>query len=803
MEDRLNIDAPRPALLPPTKRSNSTEDMAKRMSKKPLSKKPILKHRSLSEILSMPGSSSPVLEATDDGEVSPGEDGKLLYVKSDPNMARKRKVSPPAGTTRGLSPERHQKALQFETDASSDDSSSTGNVHTPTGSEERAEKRKHISFNHRVEQCIAVDSEEDERRYNFSGSDEGDDEDEVLSFRSSPRTPHFLSSKPPAMTNHDPAQKEPHTIAKLAPTTLKSSEVLPAPSPAVVYSPGGSGYETTALGASYARPPSYVGVGDDTSSTSSTAAAARVPAVQAKPVQQPQPQPGPSTSRGPAGGVASAAEAGGDATDGVGNNKQRGFVYEYTNQPTSSWDEEDEYSMGFDYFRGPDLGVGDEYDLAHPASSHLVGGPNGYSSPSSSTVSSPSSHPGQNGRGGGRSSSSSNSSSTASRKSGGGSGMGNSPSSSGTASPTNTKDSVQPHKGILKHRGPSSRDSSDSLGAQGGRNGGGVTDNANVSAHSSTTTTPTNQSPAVSPSASGSYSYFTGQDQAGAGNDPQLNTRGRSTSRGSSSSSYERSASADRRSNPSLSPSAIYPPSYPSSVQAIADGADTAMYGTQPISIPRGRGSWASGPSNVGADGQNEMGSQSDAGEVSENETVRADSGSGREGEGSQSGVHGGNSADISPTGRPPPVNKSHQNHHDDDDDVHLFDSPAIPSSPNADGGGSRSSSFTSLHQLRWSDEPSSSSQGRRTSRAHHLGPNSANRGPGGASVDMARRSSTDSGQSGNTDDFGFGYGYDEDDGGIVSRAVEIAGTARDLFGALWNVGTNTIWRRSRSESDA
>jgi hypothetical protein len=102
------------------------------------------------------------------------------------------------------------------------------------GSGQGSFNRKHISFNHFVEQCIAVDSDEEcplRRRFSLtsesSDEDDDDDEDDVLTFRSSPRTASFAVS---ALS-----EREPHTIVKLAPTTLKSSEVLPAPSPAVFY----------------------------------------------------------------------------------------------------------------------------------------------------------------------------------------------------------------------------------------------------------------------------------------------------------------------------------------------------------------------------------------------------------------------------------------------------------------------------------------------------------------------------------------------------------------------------------------
>jgi hypothetical protein len=50
-----------------------------------------------------------------------------------------------------------------------------------------------------------------------------------------------------------------------------------------------------------------------------------------------------------------------------------------------------------------------------------------------------------------------------------------------------------------------------------------------------------------------------------------------------------------------------------------------------------------------------------------------------------------------------------------------------------------------------------------------------------------ARRTSTDGLPA---DDYGLSYASfdDEDRSGVVSRAVDIVGTARDLVGALWTV---------------
>lgn len=127
---------------------------------------------------------------------------------------------------------------------------------------------RHIAFANRVEQCIAVDNEEDRERYGSRlsaanttprwgtrvqgrtasyfqhrsssseddeaiGDDSSDDDDsKVLTFRSSRQTIY-----PPAQSPVLPTNDQHCTIAKLAPTVLKSSESLPVPSPPVIYSP--------------------------------------------------------------------------------------------------------------------------------------------------------------------------------------------------------------------------------------------------------------------------------------------------------------------------------------------------------------------------------------------------------------------------------------------------------------------------------------------------------------------------------------------------------------------------------------
>ena len=172
-------------------------------------------------------------------------------------------------------------------------------------------KKRHITFNHRVDQCISVDVDEDQaarnraaaagvahksdgglasktassgrsqpysnslQRYGSSSSgpqtssssssgsssdsDTTDEEEDVLTFKSSsPRSPSFV--KPFLASPTDPnnplsadsirfknghgrdqyqqEKQEPYTIARMEPTTLKESELLPGPTPIVVMEDG-------------------------------------------------------------------------------------------------------------------------------------------------------------------------------------------------------------------------------------------------------------------------------------------------------------------------------------------------------------------------------------------------------------------------------------------------------------------------------------------------------------------------------------------------------------------------------------
>ncbi|KAK4685550.1 hypothetical protein P7C73_g4597, partial [Tremellales sp. Uapishka_1] len=198
-EDRLGIDNP---------------------AKQP-NHKPILKHRTLSEMLTIPMPSSPILESSglhgeDDVDELDGDRPQLLQTKSDTNIVRAnvaRKRSPPRGPISGKA--------------------------TPAGGEmspplhSAVSNKKHISFNTFVEQRISVDE------LLVVSESEDDSEDDMLEMRSSSYSSSSRSSRPSiSRVSSSSSSGEPLTIAKIAPAMLKTTAgILPAPSPAMVYAP--------------------------------------------------------------------------------------------------------------------------------------------------------------------------------------------------------------------------------------------------------------------------------------------------------------------------------------------------------------------------------------------------------------------------------------------------------------------------------------------------------------------------------------------------------------------------------------
>ncbi|GAA5857438.1 hypothetical protein JCM8547_009273 [Rhodosporidiobolus lusitaniae] len=566
--------------LPPAPSAASL--LKRRGSAREYKTKPILKYRSLSDIL-MPQNTptSPVIEQLgmdfeDQATISvhhARSDSHLVRLNS---LNRHRKRTSPIHSPGSSSPER----------TASDSSSAAGNF---LRTAQKKRDRRHISFNHRVEQCIAIDSSEEKAFSTAASSSDEEDDDDVLTFGArSPR--HNTFARLP------PVKPEPHTIARLGPTTLKSVELYPAPSPAVVFS---------------SDPTEY----DDSTSSS------------------------PPEGSG-AFGQQHVEEYDGGRSEQLRRQQQAGqqALFDYSNSQArgSQWDPEDEddYAMGFDYFtaapNGPDVSVGDEYDMAQYGSTHLIGGSHNNYRPGSGSESSSSY------LGGGPYSPNSpynpNSNSTALDPSyhttsaqqiphyrDSGSGSGSTDDSSSTilpipvvsASPTTTVSAAVrgPHSPTTAAAAPPKRSA-----MKGGR-----------SRESSNESTPSS-SGAPSPSLTASTSPPTGLNAIATAIPPHVRPavrrnnssedgrdfqeRGRSASRGSSSS-LEREASANRRSSSSISPTSSYsPPGYQSgSGSAFALGASgtygspasggagaaaAAAAGAQPIAIqPRGMGGGA------------------------------------------------------------------------------------------------------------------------------------------------------------------------------------------------------------------
>ncbi|KAH7335481.1 hypothetical protein B0J17DRAFT_77649 [Rhizoctonia solani] len=308
---------------------------------KSVGKKPILKHRTLSELLSLPRPSSPILESSDlieDEAIEYDADGNarppLLHTKSDTNIIRRpsnRRVSPPRvvqsmdaiANQQSEVPTLQVNGLEKTRSRGSESSYSprggSSDVESNSGKE-----RRHIHFNTFVEQCISID-----KPRNTGGDDDSEEEevdDDMLEMRSisGSSTTSVLSNNRPSLTRRDSNDKDLVSIAPIAPTILKSSDPHPAPSPAVVFvPPSGSGYEGEHMLQHYAQ--------------------------QQKNEHYTLPPPA-------------------NVTD---------YASPASTSPSSSqlhWEDEDEdYGVGFDYFGGPDLGIGQEHDTrGNPRGSSYV-----------------------------------------------------------------------------------------------------------------------------------------------------------------------------------------------------------------------------------------------------------------------------------------------------------------------------------------------------------------------------------------------------------------------------------------------
>ncbi|GAA5959598.1 hypothetical protein JCM3765_007211 [Sporobolomyces pararoseus] len=499
--------------------------------------KPILKYRSLSDILMPQGQpTSPNLEQLgmdleDQATIS------VHHARSDSHLVRlnslnRKTRASPAHSPAGSSPERN----------ASDSSSSTSYFFQQAAAKKK--ERRHISFNHRVEQCIAIDSTDEVARNRHYGStasssSSSDDDDDVLTFGSSPRH-HQLPLK---------GEQEPHTIARLGPTTLKSIEIYPAPSPAVVYQTSPEDEDEDEV----------------------------LPPVAAKDTEVPIPV---STHESRSGGGGAGATSGAALLSGAGSGSGAGVggvteqtagqraMFDYSGGGNrSQWDPEDEddYAMGFDYFTGggPDIGVGDEYDMASYGPAHLVGGThNGYQGGSVTQNSTylghgPYSPTSPYAPGNGildPSLDNSNAQTIPHYR--------DNEASRGPYSPSSTREAPSPKRSAMK--GSRNREPS---------NDSDISSQSPSSPSLSSATSPTTAVATAIPShvRPSSVRRTSSEERT------PPTERGRSASRGSSSST-ERAASADRRTSTSISPSSSYSP--PSNATGpISSGA------AKPISI--------------------------------------------------------------------------------------------------------------------------------------------------------------------------------------------------------------------------
>lgn len=682
--------------------------------------KPILKYRSLSDILLPPNTpSSPILESTgmsfDEAGIS------IIHAKSDSNLAR---LNSEANRKRSSSP--HVIGREVDDRGVLSDSSSSRNG-----------DRRHISFNHRVEQCIAVDSTEEVKRYSPEESSaesdlEEDDEEEVLTFKSSPRLPSYGPSALSSAHRHRP-DKEPHTIFRLGPTTLKSVEIWPHPSPAVYYQ--------DQLPQTIDATPSVYGTATPTYSV-------RI------------------GTEDPADARLQGSKA----------------MYEYSTASsagTSQWDEDEDYAMGFDYFNGPEVGVGDEYDMAQYGSTHLVSGAhNGYLAGASTYLPHGPYLPSLQDNG-----------------------PPTPPIARGSHVPPSSKEPLSPKRSILKNRSRQNSDNSieETPMVGNARFGSGNNSPLIVTPEGSAPSSPDSISPYSSASSLAAMMASAGvpttihlrETSTGIrrvdSNEVVREARGRSTSRGSSSS-LERAASADRRTSSSISPSSSYsPPVF------VPQPPSAAASGPRPIGIPgsRSRGNSSESLNLLGA-GQMAGGREMMPGLPEEEMNLKASLESdseipfqGRiivtdadiEDEGigelpldldeEETIPIASNSQHLPSRYRQPlPVGTTTSTTEEE-----IESPPSLTNSPALDQD--------ELSSTPWSEEIPTPSYARRSLlRAARGGGNSTGSDREGS---VGGRSSIESGRGSQHDDsYGFGY-YDEDsEGGIVSRTMEVAGTVRE-----------------------
>jgi hypothetical protein len=229
----------------------------------------------------------------------------LLQTKSDTNIFRNRgamrRRSPPRGPI--TSGQNSGKATP------PDSKPESPNVHPG---------KRHISFNTFVEQCVAVDDPADIPLATFGGleeededSDDDDDSEDMLEMRSSSFSSSSSRHSRPSLSRTSSSTSEHLTIAKIAPTMLKTTAgILPPNRPQMVYAPPPE----------YLSPPLSASSGSASVGSSSRGMGINIGTATTPVYDFPSPQ-----------------------------------VHTHGKWPGAGEDDDEYGSVGFDYFGGPDL----------------------------------------------------------------------------------------------------------------------------------------------------------------------------------------------------------------------------------------------------------------------------------------------------------------------------------------------------------------------------------------------------------------------------------------------------------------
>ncbi|KAH9462606.1 hypothetical protein H4Q26_012233 [Puccinia striiformis f. sp. tritici PST-130] len=898
IQDRFNLDGePQSIHSQPPSAVNSRPGSSASVRSSKAPGKPILKHRSLSEILGVGlsrGGDSASEDGSEDGKGRPDQHKRarisIAHASSDSTLVKLGN----AGLARGSSPTIINGYESSDLATSGEDSDVARRTSAMRGHNgpDDIKPKKHISFSHRVEQCIAVDSEEERGAYipknqlrapsragaavigsnALEDDDDDDDEDDLLTFRSSaPRQAglHAVSQRysspstvgtmvepygPLAGTSNSlsgSSASEPFTIARMAPTTLKSSEVLPAPSPVVVYDrdPPSVGINSQP---SYARPTYTV----TATPSASIGMDYTMPNVNPQAPSNPTPvyshQTSSSYSSRTYGPVAvskvlPSPTASPSADHLTSMPIQYGSSSSINHWNVSTPDDEDteEFTaMGFDYFSGPDLGLGDEYDMSRLPSQHLASFQAGFD---------PSDMSGKPGN---------NEDSTLLRSI-----LKTHVISPSPGSPVNSPAKFEAQDAILVPQVKSNHKSS----AAHSSSSSSLSSSPFSPRHDSSSSLATlpNDHSILNPDKSQPITAECPQ------NDPARHSRGRSSSRGSSASSFERS-STDKRTS-SYSPTHSPPLKSSGSCSNLAASSSNSILGNISRSSNRPGGNFIRANSY---DGGRSFSSKSTLihapiGEEDESEDqhapAKASHGSLEKSLNNSSFRAPGSSTTLPSTSAHPPHKiSSTESLRNGKTSAPLHHSPCLISQPklasaqlngslflpqsdgceSSSGDGDRGSSnpssthnesivsgsptlFSLLSKQGnnsaaswWSDDrpgnrttarqsperqparPSLRSCNSDSSTSTFIGRTSFSQNDrkfmgtsrGGSSVDEIRCSSED--------EFGFGNYYgprspedeedlprdESDNSGMISRAVDIVETAKVIVGALWNAGSRSIW---------